>query len=300
MKKMARKILIIDDEQMLTEILEDYFRSEDKYMVFTAQDGERAQQIIKEKEPDLVLLDMKLPGIDGIELLKLLRLSYPQTRVIVMTSYDLEYKKKMDAIGYDYLFIKPLSVSELEEKVESLLKRPEFDKKESIDSFFVEPSLKEASPKVEEATPQARILIMEPRKPLADLLKAYLEDEELSKGSYTVLPLQLLDLERVACFNPQIVLYDIMQIGIFSEFASEMMKLREPPREIILFGDPSFKWEEVEVLIERGMSYIQTPLKKLREFLSSEFEFPSRETVDRLSQTVRNICFKYSLFRKER
>lgn len=285
---MSKKILIVDDEEALTNILGEYFQKEKGFSIFTADDGEKAEQLIKKEKPDLVLLDMKLPKVDGIEVLKLLRQDYPETKVIVMTCYDVEYKKQMDTIGYDYFFTKPLSISDLESKVNKLMGiGVPTSKKESVLSGK------------DDAILAARLMVIEPRKNIVDLLKNFFETEPLSGGRYIVSDTHIYDIEEIKQFKPDIVLYDIIQIGTFSDVASELMKLENPPRDIILFGDPSYKWEEVDVLIERGMKYIQTPLKASDKFSDPEFELPSKETVKRLCEAVKETCLKHGLYRKK-
>jgi DNA-binding response OmpR family regulator len=295
---MVKKILIVDDEKMLVDILAGYFGKEKGYIVFTAEDGERAEQIIKREDLDLVLLDMKLPKVDGIEVLKLLREHYPKTKVITMTTYDVKYKKKMDEIGYDYFFMKPLTICDLQDKIEELLAlgvsaRPERPKETSKESEVV-------SSEKEKGIPKAKLLIIEPRDNIAALLRDFFQDQSLSTGNYTVSNLHIHNIEAIREFKPDIVLYDIIQIGTFSEFASQLMQLENPPKEIILFGDPSFRWEEVDALIERGMKYIQTPLevKGKSSFLEDEFGLPSKETVQKLSTSVKNVCLKYGFIEK--
>ena len=303
---MSKKILIVDDETMLTEALADYFQKEKHYAIFTAEDGEKAGEIIGKEDLDLVLLDMKLPKVDGIEVLKLLRQKYPKTKVIVMTCYDVEYKNKMDVVGYDYFFMKPLLIHDLQDKIQELL---------ALDLAKGSQQVKPVSSKRETPTlypqekeniiPEAKILLIEPRINIKDLIKRFFEEETLSQGHYIVLmpnPASYthvggFDMSEIIQFSPDIVLYDIIQIGTFSSFASKLMQLEKPPKEIILFGDPSNKWEDVDAVIERGMEYVQTPLKVHDKFLGPEFALPSKETVQRLCSTVEKACLKYGLYK---
>ena len=94
---MPNNILIVDDQVELTKILGEYFRVKKGYNVLTATDGKVALNVIREQTPELVLLDMKLPSVNGLEILKILRKDYPGTKVIVMTAYDTEFKKEIDA-----------------------------------------------------------------------------------------------------------------------------------------------------------------------------------------------------------
>ena len=89
-------------------------------------------------------------------------------------------------------------------------------------------------------------------------------------------------------------------MGHFPEFASRLMNLPNPAKEIILFGDPKFKWEEVETLVKRGMSYISTPLEPASARLSdvAQWQLPAKETIERLLNAIKDACFKHRLLKK--
>lgn len=301
---MSNNVLIVDDEVELTQILREYFHFKKGYNVLTATDGKVALNIIKEQTPAVVLLDMKLPSVNGIEILKVLRKDYTNTKVIVMTAYDLEYKKEIDLIGYDAFFIKPIAFGELKDKVDELLTGKTPAQPAKTKTPFKE-IIKETKPLVEDKEnflPKARIAIIEIRGNVAMLLKEYLEHTR-QDAQYNVSYFKSgsLFLNEIAKFKPDIILYDIVEIGTFSDFASELMKLPNPPQEIILFGDPKFKWEEVDLLIKRGMDYIPTPLAS-PGVVSAQyrmFELPAKETVERLSSVIKEVCFKHGLVTKK-
>lgn len=102
----------------------------------------------------------------------------------------------------------------------------------------------------------------------------------------------------MAEFKPDIVLYDILQIGDFSEVASKLLNLSNPPKEIVLFGDPKFKWEDADLLVKKGMNYIPTPLSSPGELSKKYqvFELPAKEAVDKLVYVIKETCFKHGLF----
>jgi DNA-binding response OmpR family regulator len=80
-------ILIVDDEQSVREVLSEYF-SEQGYAVDTAGDGEEALAVVRRSTPDLVLLDVRMPGIDGVETLRRMRGIAPAVSVIMVTANE--------------------------------------------------------------------------------------------------------------------------------------------------------------------------------------------------------------------
>lgn len=292
---MPNTILIVDDQVELTQILGDYFRTKKGYDVFIATDGRAALDIIRRQMPKLVLLDMKLPSVNGLEILKILHKEYPDTKVIVMTAYDLEFKKEIDLVGYDAFFVKPILFEELKDRVEALLTKDTAGQPPKA-KIFPASSQKEEVLLPEDRSnllPKANIVIIEIRGNIAMLLKDYLEKNR-ENGLYRVVYFKSgsLFLNEIIKFNPDIVLYDILEIGTFSEFAQQLMDLPHPPTEVILFGDPKFKWEEVDLLVKEGMRYISTSLDSTKYH---DLELPTRDTVERLANTIKEVCFKHRL-----
>ncbi|KPK29967.1 MAG: response regulator receiver protein [Nitrospira bacterium SG8_3] len=87
---MAEKILLVDDEEGIRKVL-GISLSDSGYQVFTAKSGEEALQIFKEQAPPIVMTDIKMPGMDGIELLQKMKKENPDAEVIMITGHgDME------------------------------------------------------------------------------------------------------------------------------------------------------------------------------------------------------------------
>ncbi|MGM0831416.1 response regulator [Halomonas qinghailakensis] len=118
------KVLVVDDEPNIVLSLE-FLMEQAGFQVVTAYDGEAALERINDSAPDLLLLDISLPGISGFDVLEHLRHSEAtaQLPVIMLTAHgrDIEREKGL-ALGADDYITKPFSTQSLIEKVKSLLK----------------------------------------------------------------------------------------------------------------------------------------------------------------------------------
>jgi two-component system response regulator (stage 0 sporulation protein F) len=107
------KLLIVDDQNGIRILLEEVFGSEG-YITFQAPNGKIALEIVKKDSPDLVLLDMKIPGMDGLEILKHIKSIDESIKVIMMTAYgELDMIKEATELGALMHFTKPFDIDEL-------------------------------------------------------------------------------------------------------------------------------------------------------------------------------------------
>ena len=113
------RLLIVDDEADICEFTREYFQDHG-YEVCCALNGSDAFLVLSYFTPDVVLLDIKLPDMNGSLVLKYLRRRYPDTKIIIITGFlkacDTE---KADTFGADLILRKPLSISQLREAVAS-------------------------------------------------------------------------------------------------------------------------------------------------------------------------------------
>ena len=118
------KILVIDDEPSITKLVSAYLKPEG-YEVFTASDGNAGLKAARTFKPDLVILDVMLPGMDGIELLSRLRRE-SEVYVIMLTARTEETDKIVGlSVGADDYVTKPFSPRELVARVKAALRRIE-------------------------------------------------------------------------------------------------------------------------------------------------------------------------------
>ena len=107
------KVLIVDDQNGIRILLMEVFSSEG-YETYQAANGKIALDIVKRNVPDLVLLDMKIPGMDGLEILKHIKQINPDIKVIMMTAYgELDMIKEATDLGALMHFTKPFDIDEM-------------------------------------------------------------------------------------------------------------------------------------------------------------------------------------------
>lgn len=115
------KILVVDDQLGVRRLLFETFR-EDQHEVEMAANGEEAVELLKSFKPNLILMDMKMPGMNGIETLRQIRSLDRQVGVIMMTAYgDAQNMEQAKELGILHYLGKPFDLFELRERVREIL-----------------------------------------------------------------------------------------------------------------------------------------------------------------------------------
>ncbi len=123
------KLLIVDDQSGVRRLLYETF-TEDGYNVDTASGGIEALKKISAQPPDLVLLDIKMPVMNGLATLKEIRKIFPDLTVVMMTAYgELDMLKDAKNLNAKHYLIKPFDLDEVRYLVKGLLKESDEKKK---------------------------------------------------------------------------------------------------------------------------------------------------------------------------
>jgi DNA-binding response OmpR family regulator len=119
---MAAKVLVVDDEKSVRDLLQSFLQGTG-YQAIMASNGEEAIELARSESPNAILLDVKMPGIDGVETCRRLR-AEEQTRyipVIMVTAFGTTEAEATNA-GADDLINKPFNLADLAVRVKSLLR----------------------------------------------------------------------------------------------------------------------------------------------------------------------------------
>jgi DNA-binding response OmpR family regulator len=117
-----KKILIVDDDKKLTEIIEKYL-SQYEFQVTVANDGNEIEALLRESKPDIILLDIMLPGKSGFDILREVQKDY-DVPIIMLTAKGDEVDKVIGLeLGADDYVTKPFSVRELIARIRTVLRR---------------------------------------------------------------------------------------------------------------------------------------------------------------------------------
>ena len=117
------KVLLVDDEQEFVEALAERLKMRDLDSD-TVYNGDQAISFVEKKEPDVMVLDLKMPGIDGIEVLRRVRKAFPKIQVIILTGHGTEKDeaRARELGAFDYME-KPVNIDSLVERMKKAYKK---------------------------------------------------------------------------------------------------------------------------------------------------------------------------------
>ena len=120
-----KKVLFIEDNENLSDLYSTFLNIKLKLSVYTANDGQKAYSMAEELKPDLIITDLMLPSISGLDLVELFKKNPELCHVPIIVVSAIGAKEqivKCLAAGADYYLIKPVSFKQLEQNIKKLLK----------------------------------------------------------------------------------------------------------------------------------------------------------------------------------
>lgn len=171
---MKLKVLILDDEFIIREGLCVFpWESYGCEVVGSAEDGEEGLRLAKTLHPDILLSDIKMPEMDGLEVSEKVKSAFPETEIVLLTGYDdFEFAQQALRIGVAEYLLKPIDFKELEAVVEKICGRIRKHQKQKTDYDLLKEQYRKARPQiVSKAISDALFGIYEEKEELLENLK---------------------------------------------------------------------------------------------------------------------------------
>ncbi len=262
-------ILIVDDEPNVLWFISKVCQPMG-YATLTAGSGMEALKVIQEcgEKIDLVLLDLKMPGMGGIEVLKSMRKYKPDIPVIILTALH-DKKDECEKLGIEAFMKKPYSLENLYQRIETIIERKNYDK----NAIEIQPGYE----------PYAKVLIVDDETEVCELLAVSLK-EDVQDASFEVRWAKSGDeaLRISLEFEPDIGIIDIKMPHMWGDELIKRFKGGEGycPKDFVIYTsvtDPS----EVERAKKLGHKFLAKPTD-----------------LDALVETLKKICVRHNLIRK--
>lgn len=131
---MSKKVIVVDDELSIVTLLQ-YNLEQAGFNVLTAMDGKKALELAETEQADVMILDLMLPELDGMEVCKEMRLKHIQTPILMLTAKDDEFDKVLGLeLGADDYMTKPFSPRELVARVKAIIRRTTGTRTQEVES----------------------------------------------------------------------------------------------------------------------------------------------------------------------
>lgn len=140
------RVILVDDEHLILEGLSKVVRWKEFgcEVIGTARDGRDGLELIRQKKPDIVISDIRMPNMDGLTMLAALRSEFPQMQLTVLTAYrDFDYAQRAINLGVCRYLLKPSKMDELNEAIRTMTAR-----------LSERPEVRDAAPEDSDAAPE--------------------------------------------------------------------------------------------------------------------------------------------------
>ncbi|MDA9101042.1 response regulator [Omnitrophica bacterium] len=269
-QKIRGTILIVDDEPNVVWFISKVCQPRG-FATLTAASGLDALKMVQEcgKKIDLVLLDLRMPGMGGLEVLESIRRHHPELPVIILTALH-DKKAECEKLGIEAFMKKPYSLEDLYEKIEQVVDRKTAD----AEAVHLGPDVK----------PVARIMIVDDDTEVCELLSEALF-EDIADAHFTVkwAPSGVDAIRLSTEFKPDIALVDIKMEKMWGDELIRRFKNGEGycPRDFVIYTSLDNP-EDIERAKKAGHKFLSNPTD-----------------LDALYEVLKKICMKHGLLEKK-
>jgi two-component system response regulator YesN len=250
------KLLIVDDEALVREAIKDQMNWEELGFICIGdcEDGQEALAFIERETPDVVLTDIGMPFMDGMELTRELSVSYPSIKVIILTGYDdFEFAQqalKLQAVDY---ILKPITAAELEVIIRKLAGELDLERRQSQDYEQLKRQLTESLPLLKERFLERLVTSPMTERQIKESCSYF---QIQWKGSYLIelaiavdqfeleLPSTLVDEELI-----RFAVYNISQEITANYAGAALFRDRENRVHVLMSGDDTDELYEQSLLL---------------------------------------------------
>lgn len=120
------KVIIVDDEPVIVRGLKQIidWKKWDCEVVGTAESGQEGMRLIEEKDPDILISDISMPGLDGLSMIAAMKSEYERMQITILTGYrDFDYAQQAIRLGVTRFLLKPSKIDEIEEAISAMIER---------------------------------------------------------------------------------------------------------------------------------------------------------------------------------
>lgn len=263
-----KRILIVDDEENLTKALDSFFRPKG-YDVYIANSGEAALELLGKHKMDALLLDLNMPGIDGVEIAQAVKRKYEDTKVLILTAYSEEYRDRLASIKVEGIVSKPFGVLTLIKRIEELLGE------KTPPQPTPGPGAKSGPVKVLFVDPATSFILRDYALPYIKLnWGRNIEVEAVSPSPVSAVR------EKIIFFKPDIVLLSTVLVRQAEELSNDITMGVYRPKEVIIYNVPEEKSVE-----ESSVAAYYSMQKSLTDF----------DYLSRLNELIKETALKHHL-----
>ncbi|MFA6098909.1 MAG: response regulator [Patescibacteria group bacterium] len=275
MAKNKGKVIIIEDEQILVDVLKKKLDKEN-YEVFSAVDGEKGLDVIEKVKPDLILLDIVMPKMNGYEVLGVLQEKYgrdkmPPVIIISNSGQPVEIDKAINLGARDYIIKAQFTPEEVISKVNKLMGQSSEFGEELEAEVEAKPMVKPVS---SGKAKEADVLVVEDDQFLRDLLITKLQRENFGVTSAIDGP---GGLEKITETRPEVVLLDIILPGLDGFEILKRVRI-----------NPNMSIARTPVILLSNLGQ-EADIEKGRALGADDYLIKSNFTIDEIIEKIRKV-----------